>query len=160
MDTALAAEIQIMADEEQELRRKVAALHKDLAAVDQRNTQRLREIVDEIGWPTRSKVGDKAEHLAWLIVQHADRDLAFQRRCLALMEDEPPDEVCPRHLAYLEDRIRVAEGRPQRFGTQLTMTPQGLDAKSLEDPAHVDDRRRRVGLEPLADYVKGARSAG
>ena len=146
-----------MADEEQVLRRKVAAVHKELTAVDARNTQRLREIIAEIGWPTRSKVGDSAEHLAWLLVQHADRDLAFQRRCLELMRREPPDEVCPRHAAYLEDRIRVAEGKPQRYGTQLTMTARGLDVGSIEDPDAVDERRRSVGLEPIADYVSRAR---
>lgn len=148
-----------MADEDQRLRTKMASVPRELVSVDTRNTQRLREIIEEIGWPTRSKVGAAAEHMAWLLVQHADRDVAFQRRCLSLMERESADEVCPTHLAYLEDRILVAEGRPQRYGTQLTMTDQGLDAKALEDPDNVDERRQRVGLEPIADYVRRARGS-
>jgi hypothetical protein len=159
MNNALAAELQRMADEDQQLRRKMQAVHEELTSTDARNTQRLCEIVDEMGWPTRSRVGEAAEHLAWLLVQHADRDVAFQRRCLALMESESADEVCPKHLAYLEDRIRIADGRPQRYGTQLTMTEHGLDAGPLEDPDKLDDRRQRVGLEPIADYIRRARGS-
>ena len=157
MNDAFASQIERMADEDQRLRRKLADLNSDVAAADARNTERLREIVDEIGWPTRSKVGERAEHLAWLLVQHADRDLAFQRRCLDIMRREPPNEVCPKHLAYLEDRVLVAEGRLQRYGTQLRLTEHGLDARPIEDPDAVDERRLGVGLEPLADYVERAR---
>lgn len=146
-----------MTDEDQLMRQKMQTMHAELISVDTRNTQRLREIVAEIGWPTRSKVGEQAEHLAWLLVQHADRDVAFQRECLALMEAESADEVCPKHLAYLVDRIRLAEGRPQRYGTQLRMSDRGLEPAPIEDPAGVDDRRHGVGLEPIAEYVRRAR---
>ena len=91
----------------------------------------MREIVRDIGWPTRSKVEEQAEHMAWLLVQHADHDRSFQRECLALMSTEAADEVCPAHLAYLEDRLAVAEGRPQRFGTQLVEgRPAPIDRQS------------------------------
>ena len=156
MNEDLAAEIVRMADEDQQMRRKMQAVHEELSAVDARNTQRLREVIAEIGWPTRSKVGQQAEHLAWLLVQHADRDVFFQRECLALMEEESADEVCPKHLAYLVDRIRVAEGRPQRYGTQLHMSEHGLEPAPIEDLAGVDDRRHGVGLEPIAEYVRRA----
>lgn len=159
MNEAVAAELVRMADEDQQMRRKMQAVHEELRAIDARNTERLRAMVAEIGWPTRSKVGPAAEHVAWLLVQHADHDVAFQRHCLALMERESGDEVCANHLAYLEDRIRVAEGRPQRYGTQLNMTDHGLDVKELEDPANVDERRQRVGLEPIAEYIKRARGS-
>ena len=107
-----------MADEDQRMRREASAGARSLdPSVDERNTRRMRTIVSEIGWPTVSKVGTQAEHMAWLLVQHAEHE--FQKECLALMEREPPHEVCPQHVAYLEDRVRVREGRPQRYGTQL-----------------------------------------
>lgn len=146
-----------MTDEDQLLRRKLQTMHEELSSVDARNTRRLREIVAEIGWPTRSKVGEQAEHLAWLLVQHADRDVPFQRECLTLMEAEPSDEVCPKHVAYLVDRIRLAEGRQQLYGTQLRMGDDGLEPAPVDDPAGVDDRRRGVGLEPIAEYVRRSR---
>jgi hypothetical protein len=154
----LAAEIIEMAAADQNMRRAASA---DPAtwdpSVDRRNTARLRAIVAEIGWPTRSRVGDQAEHQAWLLVQHADADRPFQRECLELMRREPPDEVCAKHLAYLDDRIRTADGRPQLYGTQLRKAPGGeWGPGPLEDSDRVDERRAAVDLEPLAQYVARA----
>jgi hypothetical protein len=118
--------------------------------VDRRHTARLREIVRDIGWPTRSRVGEEAEHMAWLLVQHADRDRAFQRECLVLMSKEPANEVCRAHLAYLEDRLAVAEGRPQRYGTQFV---EGGPAP-IDDPDQLDARRAASGLSPFAEYAE------
>lgn len=127
--------------------------------VDLRNTARMRGIIAEIGWPIRSKVGEAAEHQAWLLVQHADADREFQRECLELMRRQPPGEVCAKHLAYLEDRIRTGEGRPQSYGTQLRRGTDGeLGPSAIEDPEHVDERRAAVGLGSLSEYVASVRA--
>ncbi len=133
------------------------AARRAVVELDAVNTARLREIVDAIGWPTRSKVGELAEHRAWLLVQHADADRDFQRSCLELMKAETPSEVCPQHIAYLEDRLAIAAGRPQRYGTQLHPAATGaLEPLAVDDPDHVDERRAAVGLVPLAEYVATA----
>ena len=155
----IAAEIVAMAEADQRMRAaaadQVAVWDKN---VDLRNTARMREIIAEIGWPTRSKVGDAAEHSAWLLVQHADADRAFQRDCLELMRAHAPDDVCAKHLAYLEDRIRTAEGEPQRYGTQMRKGAAGeWEPQILEDPGRVDELRAAVGLGPLSEYVAGIR---
>jgi len=153
---AIAEEILAMADEDQRMRSEVAAKTRQWdASVDERNCRRLRAIVSEIGWPTTSKVGAQAEHMAWLLVQHAE--LEFQKECFALMAREPADEVCARHLAYLEDRIRVREGLPQRYGTQLQKSDGGWEPLPTLDPEGLDARRRAVGLEPIGEYLDGAR---
>lgn len=140
----IASEVVVMADEDQRMRRSGAFD----PTIDRRNTKRMREIVAEIGWLTRSKVGDPAEHAAWLLVQHADEDRSFQRACLDLISKESAAEVCPSHGAYLEDRLRVAEGKPQRYGTQF----RDPGPAPIEDPEHLDERRGSVGLEPFAVY--------
>jgi len=153
---ALAAEILAMADEDRRMRSEVAANARQWdASVDERNARRMRAIISEIGWPTTSKVGAQAEHMAWLLVQHAE--LEFQKECFALMAREPADEVCARHLAYLEDRIRVRDGLPQRYGTQLHESDAGWEPLPTLDPEDLDARRRAVGLEPIAEYLDGAR---
>ncbi len=144
-----------MAERDQAMRRAVldGAAPWD-ASVDREHTGRMRSIVDELGWPTRSRVGASAEHKAWLLVQHADADIDFQKRCLALMRDAPPGEVCPAHLAYLEDRINVHEGRAQRYGTQGRQGRDGLwRPHQLADGEHVDELRASVGLGPLDEYT-------
>src|SRR5262245_38888508 len=51
-----------------------------------RHADRLNEIMDVHGWPTADLVGEDAARAAWLIAQHADRQLDVQRRALRLME--------------------------------------------------------------------------
>jgi hypothetical protein len=92
--------------------------------------------------------------MAWLLVQHADHDRAFQRTCLALLRAQPPEEVDARNIAYLEDRVRVGEGRPQLYGTQFHTNEQGeLEPFPIEDQNQVDTRRAAVGLSTLAEYA-------
>src|SRR5690606_17036250 len=41
---------------------------------DKANTEWLKAVVAERGWPTISEVGEEASYKAWLLVQHADQD--------------------------------------------------------------------------------------
>jgi hypothetical protein len=108
-----------------------------------RNTGLIRQIVQEYGWPGRSLVGDDGASAAWLVVQHMDMDLDFQKQCLALMQEAfRRGEVRAHDLAYLTDRVRTHEGRPQMYGTQ------GSGVVSAEDEARVDRNRAAIGLEP------------
>jgi hypothetical protein len=67
-------------------------------------------------------------------------------------------EATPAQLAYLDDRVRMRQGRAQRYGTQIRTVDDRPVPFELEDPDGVDERRRAVGLEPLADYVAGFES--
>lgn len=159
----LARELTAMFEADQALRREAAGDRERwpaLAALDRSHTVRLREIVDEIGWPSIPLVGEIAAQAAWLIAQHADQDRAFQRRCLELMRELPDGAVWPRHIAYLEDRVLVGAGEPQRYGTQLRPAAGGgFEPAPITDPARVDERRASVGLEPLAEYLALARES-
>ena len=54
-------------------------------------------------------------------------------------------------VAMLEDRIRCAEGRGQRYGTQFDWDERGaISPLPIEDEENVDARRREIGLMPLA----------
>jgi hypothetical protein len=124
-----------------------------LGAADENNTAWLKVIVQTHGWPGQSLVGAEAASAAWLLVQHADHDPAFQRECLDLMEKAVESgDASAQDLAYLTDRVLRAEGRPQRYGTQFMDGPEGLEPQPLEDPASVDERRASVGLQPLGEY--------
>ena len=61
------------------------------------------------------------------------------------------------HLAYLTDRVLVAEGQPQRYGTQFYTDKGELKPRPIEDEANVDARRKEVGLPPLAEYARQLR---
>ena len=58
----------------------------------------------------------------------------------------------------IDDRIRVYEGRPQRYGTQLRNGPEGLEPHPLENAARVNSMRMQAGLPPLAQTLAKARA--
>ncbi|MBM2620615.1 hypothetical protein JIG36_34455 [Actinoplanes sp. LDG1-06] len=158
-DDELAQELITMTDEDRQL--QGGALSNDFAAqlahrrVTVRNADRLAEILDSHGWPATSAVGAEAARRAWLIAQHADRQLDVQRRAMTLMTQAVnAGEADPQHLAMLRDRILVNEGRPQIYGTQIAGVIDGAPVPwPCEDPDRMDDRRAEVGLDPFLVHV-------
>jgi hypothetical protein len=127
-----------------------------LTAADKKHRQRLKQIIKEHGWPGKSLAGREGGAAAWLIVQHSDADVKFQRRCLKLLASAPAGEVEAQHVAYLTDRVLVNENKPQRYGTQMG---DNFKPRPIENPEKVDQRRTEVGLPPLAEYLRGAKEA-
>lgn len=124
-------------------------------SVDEANTRDLKQLLAAHGWFTISAFGPKADRNAWLLVQHADHDVPFQREVLTLLDGLVASrETDVRNYAYLYDRVAVAEGREQRYGTQgRCVAPGRWEPHPIEDPTNVDARRAAAELEPLADYV-------
>jgi hypothetical protein len=155
---ALRAELIAMDDHDQSVRAELAAdgslfdgYHPRMAALHDANAARLKAIVDEHGWPTEPLVGVDGAKAAHRIAQHSINHPAFMRECRALIDEAGARGEVPRsHFAYIDDRIRVYEGRRQKFGTQWKGGPHGLEPYPLEDPEHVDERRAELGLPSLA----------
>ena len=123
---------------------------------DRKNTAMLKAIVEKKGWPSISVVGERASFNAWLLVQHADSDPAFQLKSLRLMEPlAAKGDVSKRNYAYLYDRIMLQLSGKQRFGTQFSGC-EGVEHKlrPLEDAALLDRVRQEHELEPISDYQK------
>ena len=156
---ALAAELRRMLDEDQAVFGVPPSTYAQKQEVSLRHRTRLAQIVAEHGWPTIGLVGRRGAQAAWLIVQHADDDPDFQLRMLPLVRAAAAaGEIAGSDAAYLEDRVLVNAGRPQRYGTQF-QHPQGWPVpRPMDDPVLVVDARRAAkGMEPLAEYVRRAR---
>ena len=130
-----------------------------MARVHERNAQRLRRVIESVGWPGTDLVGPDGAEAAWLILQHAIADPDLIRRASPLLEAAARGGGAnPVHAAMLEDRIRFFEGRPQRYGTQLDWDAAGsLSPGEVEEPQRLAERRLAVGLPPLAEQVQEAR---
>jgi hypothetical protein len=135
-----------------------ADLWASITAIDAENTLWMRDVVATHGWPGQSLVGSDGAQAAWLLVQHADHDVSFQKQCLALLEaavkDGETDASC---WAYLVDRVAVAEHREQVFGTQFNAEREPFPIVDFDD---IDERRARVGLEPFAAYRRRMHGGG
>ncbi|MFE1177601.1 DUF6624 domain-containing protein [Streptomyces sp. NPDC058773] len=120
-----------------------------------RHGDRLGAIMDECGWPTAELVGEEAARAAWMIAQHADRQLDVQRRALQLMQKAvSAGSASPRELAFLRDRTLVNEGRKQVYGTQIAGVKDGSPIPwPCEEPERMDVLRAEVGIEPFDEYV-------
>ncbi len=123
------------------------------------NTGRLKEIIEEHGWPDKSLVGsgflrEGGTRCAWYIAQHSDHDLDFQEFALDLMREALQDgEVEPADVAFLTDRVLVSQGKPQLYGSQFFKDEDGqMKPRPIEDPDNLEERRRRVHLEPFVEY--------
>ncbi len=131
----------------------VDLLH-ELGEIDRANTERMKEIVERYGWPTNRRVGEDGAQAAWLLVQHADRDRDFQRDCLPLLAAAAErGEASLSNVAYLTDRVLVADGKPQLYGTQFQTVDGVLTPQSMEDPQNVDARRAKMGLSTMEEYT-------
>lgn len=168
----IAEELIAMGDQDQRLRQKLLdggmdnpdpQLVRAMIVADNEHTIRLKQIIKQFGWPGRSLVGEKASKSAWLIAQHSDQDPAFQAQVLELIRPlVATGEVDGSNYALLTDRVRVAQGRPQLYGTQYQIVRRGGQllfgpSTAIEDPANLDARRAQIGLGPHAEYVERLR---
>ncbi len=123
-----------------------------MEAVHKRNASRLRELIKLHGWPTEDIAGKDGAEAAWLIAQHAIGEPEFQRYVLQMLHVSIAKNHVPAwQAAYLEDRIAMYEGQPQRYGTQSMDDPRDGRTRpwTIADPKNVNPLRAEVGLEPL-----------
>jgi hypothetical protein len=134
--------------------------HPRMEEVHRDNARQLRELIARFGWPNERLAGSDGAEAAWLIAQHAIAEPDFMRFCCTLLEREVASGTVPKwQLAYLDDRVRVSEGRLQRFGTQFEITPDGPELCPVENPDSLDTRRLQVGLGPIADRLESMKNS-
>jgi hypothetical protein len=158
---ALFDELKTMYEEDQNVRFELIdsgnltseELIQKMEMVDQENLPRLKEIIHQFGWPGFKLVGEEGADKMWLLVQHCDRDIEFQKACLQLLKEAVAKADAPkRHLAYLMDRILVNEDLPQVYGTQFQIIEGKAIFCPIQEPEKLDSRRAEMGLESFADY--------
>jgi len=132
-------------------------LTKDLAvSVDQKNRDRLKEIIRDFGFPTRQMVGKDAMQGVFLIIQHSDGDKDWQKEQLPRIEEAVrKGDMDGQSYAYLYDRIKINGGEKQLYGTQFkNVDPvnKTLVLAETEDIENLDKRRMEVGMMPIKIY--------
>ncbi len=162
LNNDLLNELKVMCEKDQEARFKVINsenLNEDvqdqiIVEVDQENLARLKNIIHQFGWPGFQLVGEEGADNMWLLIQHCDLDLEFQKLCLALLKDAVEKNDAPkRHLAYLTDRVLVNEGKAQIYGTQMQIIEGQAVANPIQEPHDLDRRREEMGLCPFTEYL-------
>jgi hypothetical protein len=130
------------------------AVLQKMKAADAANLPKVEAILAQHGWLGPDEIGPQASGALFLVIQHAD--LPVQQKYLPVMRAAvKAGKARGAALALLEDRVALAEGRPQTYGSQLRREGDGpLFVQAIDDPDHVDERRAAVGLPPMVEYLK------
>jgi hypothetical protein len=124
---------------------------RDAALVDKAHADRLAQILDEQGWPTKNQVGGEAALAAMNVVGRA-QDVGFKVRALGLMQKAgvKPDA----QYARLVDMVAVIRGEPQTYGTQWNCENGAFKLVTpLKDPNRAQQLRREAGLPAFDKFA-------
>ena len=129
--------------------------------IDSINLIRISKIMDSIGYPGKSLVGDTAYLAAFYVIQHSD--LKSQEYYLPIIRKAADlNEIEWKYLAMMIDRIKVGKNEKQIYGTQLhgiidpntgSITDKA-EFYPIEDERNVNIMRQKVGLSTIEAYAK------
>lgn len=130
--------------------------HAERESLHVQNAQWLESEILRDGLPTSDSVGSDGVEAVLSIIQNAISLPDFQRRMLPMLTAEcNAGRYRSSAAAYLEDCIRLHEGRPLLYGLYFESDASGLPKQaSIEDLDGLDERRRLVGLPPYARALK------
>lgn len=132
------------------------AVLKDMAAdINKLHTQTLNEIVQLQGWLTKVQVTEEGVKAAFTLVSHS-KNLRFQQDMLPLIIQSYIDKqgIGGEAVAIFTDKISIAQGKDQVFGTQADLIGGKLVFFQIENEDSVDQLRAQMDLPPLAEYKK------
>ena len=121
---------------------------------DSLNLVIVKDILDTHGWLGPKSISENGSTALFLVIQHSN--LETQIKYLPMLRDAVENgRAKPSSLAYLEDRILTKQGKPQIYGSQLT-----IDEKTgnycfyqIYKPEYVNIRRRDIGLSSIEEYA-------
>lgn len=129
--------------------------------IDSINLLRVIQIIDSIGYPGKSMVGETANEAVFLVIQHSE--LKYQEKYLPLIKKVAESgELAWKHVAKMIDRVLVEKGEKQIYGTQISpikdpktgFLTDRFQFSPIEGPKNVNKRRREVGLETIQEQAK------
>ncbi len=130
-------------------------LWKIISKKDSIDLIQVTKILDQYGWLGPDVIGGQGNVTLFLVIQHSDQKT--QEKYLPMMRSAVKNgKAQGSNLALLEDRIALAQGKKQIYGSQIhkdNKTGKYFVAP-IEDEANVNKRRVKVGLGPLEEYAR------
>lgn len=123
--------------------------------IDEKNTKRLNEIFDEFGFPGIRLVGKDGFQAYLLVLQHTIGDELRVKSLKPIEQAFKRKEIPAQDYANFVDRLRLHQGNPQLYGQGFSFKDGKMVMDEVVDPKNLDNRRKKIGLPPIAEYVKG-----
>lgn len=125
------------------------------------NGEKLDSLINLHGWPRQNFVGQAQTRAAALILVYSD--ISIQRKYVHEIEKAVEyGELEGRYLATITDRILIADGEKQRYGTQYIYndSTDTMEIAPIENESEVDKRRLELGLDSMGVYWEGRNVIG
>ncbi|MFI5151382.1 MAG: DUF6624 domain-containing protein [Bacteroidia bacterium] len=146
-DPEMAMELLEIQARDQSIRMNTQIPPERARLMDENNKIRIGQIIDATGYPTAVRVGLTASEVPVLILIHSD--LSTQLKYLrAIKKSVRHKELNGEYLGILTDKIRIARGKPQLYGTQFrrdSLTGKN-EAYPIKDLRHINKRRAALGF--------------
>ena len=152
---ALRDEIQRLFTVDQAVRQKKDFDPAAMAQADREHEAPLRAIFDRYGVPTYAMVGGEAASSFVTMVQHQSPE--FRKKVLPkLKANVDRGQADARSYAMVYDRSVHDAGRKQLYGENFECSSENptLHVSPIEDEAHVNLRRARLGLMRLELHAR------
>src|SRR5436190_5052977 len=114
----------------------------------------LCQLLKEYGWPTKKLAGDDGANAAFFLLRNTAAPSLQSALLPVIIAATSQGEIAMSDFAAYIDRLRVAAGLKQLFGTQATIRDGFLVMFPIENEAVVDARRKQYQMGPIADYQR------
>jgi hypothetical protein len=118
---------------------------KELAFKDSLSFSKIDRILDTYGYPGKTIAGD-ATPIPFYILGFAPAALK-EKHLPKLIMAATREDIDWKSLAFFIDKLKIAKGEKQLYGTQYYRRKEEYILYPVEDEAHLKDRRSSVGLE-------------
>lgn len=136
------------------LRSELKSQFKLIRETDSVNLIKVAAIINKYGWLSSEEIGEAGNNTMFMVIQHAD--LKAQEKYLPMLRLAAKErKLKASHLALIEDRVAMFNGKKQIYGSQVAwnITANKFTIMPMVDPDHIDERRAAIGLPTYAAYL-------
>jgi hypothetical protein len=90
-----------------------------------------------------------------IVLQHAPTDELRVKSLKPIRAAFKNKELPPQDYANFVDRLRLHQGKKQLYGSGFEFKNGKMVSSPTEDVKSLEKRRVKIGLPPLAEYIKG-----
>jgi hypothetical protein len=119
------------------------------------NIIKIKEILQNYGWPEQKRIGNRGNRTICNVLQHADPKT--REHYIPMMRQAVLDKKLEASfLVRAEDRIATDKGQLQIYGGQMKYyrETKSFNVWPVFDPENIDKRRAKIGLGPIAAFLK------
>ena len=103
------------------------SMENEFKQLCKKNTALIKKYFHQNGIPRINEDGKETVLHFWLLTQHSEHDVLFQKKVLTAMKRElKKGNASKRNYAYLYDRVQKNLNKSQLYGTQMVWDSNGV----------------------------------